>query len=544
MTWIDWTIIVAYLIAIVAWGASRVRKHTNLQDYYLAGRKTRWWQSGLSTMATQLGAISFVSAPAFVALKADGGLKWLCYEFGVPLGILLALVVILPMLHRHGYISIYQYMEDRFDRSTRTLVSLLFQLGRGLATAVSVLAGGLILSTALPITTAEAILVIGGVTILYDVLGGIRVVILSDLVQMSIIAVGIIVCGVVAWSLTGWHQAWAAMGPERLQVLDFSHWGTTSAGTYAFWPMAIGGMFLYASYYGCDQSQVQREMTVPNEKSMRRSLLLNAFGRFPVVLAYCLMGVFVGAVFASPEFLPRIAATVGLPVEQLRQTLASNPDRMVPMFILTFLPVGVVGLVFVAILSALMSSLDSAINSLSASTMEDLYKPYVHANGTDRHYLLVSKLFSTGWGVFCVLAALAFAGVGDSARETTIVLINAVGSLLYGPILAAFILGMLHKRLAAVHVKFGVVGGILVNLSLWQLTDLSWLWWNVAGFMAASAIGFLAYLTLGTAPLRLLRDELTHTRASLKASWRPSYYQIIIYFFVIVGIAYLLEWHT
>jgi SSS family solute:Na+ symporter len=541
MSWIDWAIIAGYLTAMVAWALRRSRKHAGLHDYYLAGRQTRWWQSGMSTMATQLGAISFVSAPAFVTLKADGGLKWLCYEFGVPLGILLALVVILPILHRRGYISIYQYMEDRFDRSTRTLVSSLFQLGRGLATAVSVLAGGLILSTALPVTTTEAILIIGGVTILYDVLGGIRIVILSDLVQMSIIVVGILLCGGVAWALTGWGQAWTAMDAGRLQILDFSRFGTDSAGTYAFWPMAIGGMFLYASYYGCDQSQVQRELTVPNERSMRRSLLLNAFGRFPVVLAYCVMGVLVGAVFATPELLQRVAGTLGVSLGELQQTLADDPDRMVPMFILTFLPVGLVGLVFVAILSALMSSLDSAINSLSAATMEDFYKPHVRADASESHYLLVSKLFSAGWGIFCVLSALAFAGAGESARQTTIVLINAVGSLLYGPILAAFVLGMLNGRLSPGHVKFGVVCGIVANILLWQFTPVSWLWWNAAGFIATGFAGLLAYSVLGTACVQLLRAGLTHSGASLKAAWRPSYLMAFVYFFVIIGIAYLIE---
>ncbi|MEJ2720965.1 MAG: sodium transporter, partial [bacterium] len=198
MTSLDWMVIGAYLSGLVAFAALQTRRQRSLTDYYLARRRVPWWQSGMSTMATQLGAISFVSAPAFVALKPNGGLKWLCYEFGVPLGVLFVILWIIPRLHRGNYISIYEYLEERFDRGTRTLVSLLFQVGRGLATAVSVLAGGIILSTALPMSTASAILLIGGVTIVYDALGGMRVVLLTDVMQMIVIMVGIVICGATA----------------------------------------------------------------------------------------------------------------------------------------------------------------------------------------------------------------------------------------------------------------------------------------------------------------------------------------------------------
>ena len=194
MNYLDWLIIFLYIAGIIAFAVYLSRSQSDTQDYYLAGRKIKWWQSGASTMATQLSAISFVSAPAFVALKAGGGLKWLSYEFAVPLALILVMAVILPVLHQNKYISIYEYLEQRFDSGTRTLVSVLFQLGRGLATAVAVLAGGIILSTAIGISIFYAILLIGLVTLLYDVLGGIRVVILSDLMQMLIIVFGLLIC--------------------------------------------------------------------------------------------------------------------------------------------------------------------------------------------------------------------------------------------------------------------------------------------------------------------------------------------------------------
>ena len=542
MARLDWIVIGAYFAGIVTIAFLLGRSQRNQRDYYLAGGTTRWWHSGFSTMATQLGAISFVSAPAFVALKDGGGMKWLAYEFGVPIGILIVAIFIIPTLHRGGYISIYEYLERRFDRRTRNLVSALFQLGRGLATAVSVLAGGLIISTALPLSTAQAILVIGAVTILYDAAGGIKAVIISDVIQMCIIFIGIVVCGYAALRLVGWGAAWRALPAERLTVLDFGEWGLTSGGSYGFWPMAIGGIFLYASYYGCDQSQVQRELSIGSVGGVRKSLLFNAFGRFPVVLCYCVMGVIIGAVFSSTAHMAEVASVMGMSKAALIDTLGRDPDRMVPMFILTFLPTGLIGFVLVAIVSALMSSLDSAVNSLSAVTVQDFYKVYVRPEASEKHYLVVSKLFTLLWGAFCIAAALAFAAVGEATRQTTIVLINSVGSLLYGPILAAFIIGITIKRVKARSMISGVAAGLILNVVLWQMTDVSWLWWNLTGFAAAGGSSLLLTIPAERGEAGE-RAEPAGERAVSRiiSKWRFSYTLVVIYFFLIIFVASLIE---
>ncbi len=541
MNILDWGVIVVYLGGIVALAYWLGRQQVSLRDYYLAGQRVPWWQSGVSIMATQLGAISFVSAPAFVALAKGGGLKWLCYEFGVPLGLILVMAVIMPVLHRGQHISIYEYLEQRFDRRVRLLVSVLFQLGRGLATAVSVLAGGLILSTALAIPTPTAIVVVGLVTLVYDVLGGMRVVILSDVLQMVIIVAGILVCGGVAWHWVGWDQAWQTMEAGRLQILDFGRAGLSAEGEYAFWPMVLGGMILYASYYGCDQSQAQRQLSVGSLKDIRKSLLFNALGRFPVVLMYCLMGVLVGAIFLTPEGLAQVTTATGMDHSALAETLSRDPDRMLPMFILSFLPHGLIGFLFVAVMAALMSSLDSAINSLSAVTMRDVYQIYIRPHAEERHYFTMSKVFTAGWGLFCIFAALGFATLGEATRHTTIVLINAVGSLLYGPILAAFILGIMTRKVSAKAVFLGVVVGILTNLCAWQLTDISWLWWNVIGFLASLLFaGLITAMTQeATAP-----SSATGAVAVAQAGgpgWRSVYALVGVYFLVIVGVCLWLQ---
>jgi SSS family transporter len=541
MNFWDWSVIVLYIAVIIGIALLLTPSQRNLQDYYLAGKKIKWWQSGLSTMATQLGAISFVSAPAFVALKEGGGLKWLCYELGVPLGLILVMGIIIPTLHQGRFISIYEYLETRFDSSTRSLVSFLFQMGRGLATAVAVLAGGLILSTALAISTTSAIILVGLVTIIYDVLGGIRVVILSDVLQMMIIMVGIIICVGVALNLVGWSESWSLISSERLKILDFQHWGFSPEGKYGFWPMVIGGIFLYASYYGCDQSQVQRELTVKNVEAVRKSLLINALGRFPVVLMYCLMGIFVGAVVTSPESLSKMGSVVNLDKEAISQMLKNDPDRMVPLFILSFLPHGLIGFIFVAIMSALMSSLDSALNSLSAVTIRDFYQKYFRPDGDDRHYLIASKVCTLFWGIFCVSAAIIFANFGGSARQTTIVLINAVGSLLYGPILAAFVLGMITDRITSRAIKIGIILGVLANAYLWLFTPISWLWWNLFGFLVVVFVSTIFSIPRFFGEKAPGLGKVFYRQEEGKGlNWKLIYIIVVFYFFMTILLCYLI----
>lgn len=542
MNFLDWIVIFIYMLSVVGLAAYLMRKQKNTHDYYLAGKKIKWWQSGASTMATQLGAISFVSAPAFVALKEGGGMKWLAYEFGVPLALIVVMMIIIPILHQKNYISIYEYLEDRFDTSTRNLVSIFFQLGRGLATAVAVLAGGLILSTALSISVIQAILLVGVITVIYDVLGGIRVVILSDVLQMIIILAGLLICGGMALSITGWDAAWSIMGADRTQILDFKHWGFTSEGTYSFWPMLLGGFFLYASYYGTDQSQVQRELSVGNVDDVRKSLLVNAFGRFPLVLLYTVMGIFVGAVFVMPESLTHIGSALNMSTSSVTNILKIDPDRMVPMFILSYLPHGIIGFIFVAIMAALMSSIDSGINSLSAVTMKDFYQKYIKHQASDKHYLWASKTITLLWGTFCVVTAILFTMIGQSTRQTTIVLINAIGSLLYGPILAAFLIGMLTKSINGSSVKIGIIIGALSNIILWKFTDISWMWWNLSGFVMTVLITLLFTLVTNTAVGFPKIDKLSYIKDdTAKLNWKLIYVLIVVYFFLIIAIAHLIE---
>jgi SSS family solute:Na+ symporter len=470
-----------------------------------------------------LGTISFVSAPAFVALKdpaAGGGLGWLAYELGVPLALVAIMIFVLPVYHRTRVISIYEYLEKRFDGGTRVYVSVLFQISRGLATGVAIYAIAFVIAIFFgevdPGSVWPYIIAVGITTVIYDAIGGIRTVIWSDVIQMAVLAAGIFILAVVAYTEVGGLGRMLAVyagDASRFHILDF-RWGYGSGQNYAFWPMVLGGFFLYTSYYGCDQSQVQRELSVGSLDDVRRSLLLNAVGRFPIVLLYCAMGLLLGGfTLLTPEFRSQIPA--------------DHPDWMVPLFIVNYLPHGLIGFIFIGVLAAGMSSLDSALNSMSAASMRDIYQPYVRPQASTRHYLLVSKLFTVFWGLFCV----AFAFVVPKIGETVIEAINKVGSLLYGPVFAAFFLGIATRWATPFAVKFGVSTGFALNLFLWLcVPKLSWLWWNAAGTVAAVMTAWVLSRLFPRPPRSVPLDPEEPSRYN----WPLRYVLVIGYFFGIV----------
>lgn len=455
---------------------------TDAKDYYLGGNSFKWWQVGLSTMATQLGAVSFISAPAFVGLREGGGLQWLTYEFAVPLAMILLIVVIFPPLYKSGVISIYSYLERRYNSTTRKLLSGVFQFSRAFAAGITVYAVAIVLEAVFDIPLWINILITGVITIIYDYMGGIKAVVLSDVIQMGILFLGFLFCCYYALDLLGgWENFTSNLDQDRLTAVDFSNTGIGSGNEFGFWPMVLGGFFLYASYYGCDQSQAQRILSSMNMKDVRKALLFNGFCRFPTVLLYCLMGLLIGTlVMTTPSFLSQIPE--------------GQSDYMVPVFIVEYLPNGLIGLLVAAIMAAAMSSLDSALNSLSAATVQDFILPGKDkAEMTDTIQLALSKRYTLIWGVICVILAFAAGNIAPTIIEA----INKIGSLFYGPIIATFLLAMLTSRVTGKAINIGIVAGVLFNFILWIFFEdvIFWFWWNATGFVVTATIALI--LTAG-----------------------------------------------
>jgi SSS family transporter len=518
MAFPDWLIIFLYAGGLIFLGWWLGRKQKTTEDYYLAGRKLPWLPIGFSTMSTQLSAISFISAPAFVALRSGGGLVWLGYELALPLAMIVLMVFFFPVFHSLRIISVYEYLERRFDERTRIVMSLVFQVSRGLATGVALYAAAIVLSVALQISIWITIVLIGAVAMIYEVFGGIHVDIISDTIQMIVILAGIVTIGVVGLHLIGgWDSISQFIEPDRLKAIDFSAHGFGDNKHYGFWPLFFGCFFLYASYYGCDQSQVQRELSARNLKECKLSLLFNGFFRFPVVFAYCTVGLILGTyVTQNPEFLAKLPQ--------------GEYDYLVPTFIMEKMPMGVVGFIFIAIMAAAMSTLDSSINSLSAASVEDIYKKLKKKALSPKQETSLSKIFTLFWGFFCI----GFAFCVGNISATIIEAINKVGSIFYGPIFAVFLAGIISKKPRATPAIVGLASGVFGNLILWLFfPSVSWLWWNVSGFLITTLIVFVGSSLFYPEFKTSFHIEIPQE----KPLWKISYAALILY---VVGLVLLL----
>ncbi|MCD6310201.1 MAG: sodium:solute symporter [Candidatus Eremiobacteraeota bacterium] len=530
----DWVIITVYCLGLIGFGYWMGKTQENQEDYYVGGRNLSWWSVGLSTMATQLSAISFISVPAFIALKKGGGLTWLQYEFAVPIAMIFIMITLIPFFRKQNVISVYEYLEKRFDHRARAFLSAAFLVSRGLGTGVGVYASAIVVSAVFQLDITWTILIIGVVTIIYDTMGGMKAVVYSDVIQMIILVSGVLLC--IFYALEdagGWTNAMNTLESSRLVAVDITTTGLGDESKVPFWAFLVGGFFLYSSYYGCDQSQVQRELSAPTIDDTKKSLLLNGIARFLLVLTYCIMGLLVGAVVIQNTELQALISDYG------------KPDYMVPIFVLEYLPHGIKALIFAAILSAAMSSLDSGLNSLSAATMRDFYERYINTNASEKQILIASKVTTAMWGVLITLFALKAGSIAPTVVEA----INKVGSAFYGPILAAFLLAILTKRTNANGVIIGILAGVGINLTFWFFVpQIHWMWWNAIGCIVTFLSGYIASLAWAVPKIQKItgltwdKDTAFGGKASGQINWIPIYFLMTGYFFLIMGIAYLMPY--
>ena len=477
LTQLDWTIICAYLAGIMGFAIWLSRGQNSREDYYVGSRRVGPWPVALSIMATQCSTNSILGAPAFVAFAAGGGLVWLQYELALPLAMIFLILFVMPLFRHLKLVSIYEYLELRFDLRTRLALSGLFLFIRAFATAVTVYSIALVIDLITGVGFFWSVMLLGTFTVVYDIFGGIRGVIYSDVIQLLILVMVLTLLLVLLTDSAGGFTAlFNDFDPQRRQAIDLSHHGFGDGHTFAFWPMLIGGFFLYVSYYGCDQSQVQRSLSTEGIDQTNQALFLNGLLRFPLVALYCLVGVGIAVLAAdNPDFLQLLPTNNGIPEYNLA----------VPVYMLMALPAGLVGLAMVALFAAAMSSLDSVINSLSATTMEDFVRRFSSRQRTDHEELMLSRWLTVFWGV--VTLTMSFF-VGDIA-PTVLEAINKIGSLANGPILAVFMLGFFVERVTGPLATLGLLLGIAVNGVLWiAAPSVSWLWWNPIGFAAAFLI--------------------------------------------------------
>ncbi|MFQ5965196.1 MAG: sodium/solute symporter [Candidatus Scalinduaceae bacterium] len=526
----DWTVLTIYLIGIVGIGIWLAKRQQSTDDYFLGGRKMGPTVIATSLAANQVSAISLISAPAFVALKTDGGIKWLQYEFAVPLAMIAIMFLLVPVFRQLSGASVYEYAEHRFGVGTRLTLSVLFMFSRGLSTSVILYTSALILAVVLGLSIFITMVIMAVVAIAYTTIGGIMADVYSDILQLIILYGGVLLALFVAINILGGNLSASSIEPARLNAIDFSHHGFGDGQTFAFWPMMIGCLFLYIGYYGCDQSQAQRLLATPDNRQAQNALMINGLIRFPIVLTYIIFGVVLAAFIQSqPEFAAQLEN--------------KNPDYLVPTFMINYLPVGLVGLVMAGLFAASMSSIDSAFNSLSAVTVSDFvlrFNPKIEKNPLQM--LRLSRFITLFWGVFSSFGAYFIA----RSSSTVIEIVNMIGSAFSGPILATFLGGILLKSLRGHGVIMGIIAGTSLNIFIGQnIPSISWLWWGPIGFFTTFIVALLFSKIFPDSSHSSEEWTLKGilTRHTEKQSWLRDkrVYALVIYTFIVIIISIIIS---
>jgi SSS family transporter len=549
---INWLIVVGYITYVVVDGVRRSKGTHEIEGYFLANRSLPWWAVGLSVMATQLSAVTMIGT---TGQGATDGMRFVQFYFGLPIAMVILGVTLVPFLHGSKVFTAYEYLERRFDAKTRSLTAFLFLLSRGMSCGVIISAPAVVFSAVFGWSLPLSVAIIGVPTVIYTMIGGVQAVTWADVKQMVLIVTALVAIVVVLLLKmpVGPDDALRIAGATgRLRVFDFSF---TLKETYTFWSGILGGTFLMLSYFGTDQSQVQRYLTARSVNEARSSLLMSAYWKIPLQALVLLVGVlvFVYYQFVTPPLLynpaqearveaarpteyailddqylfyqrqrreaaQRVADSEGpaaraamdefrarsIDVEGVRRDALAMAEQVtgepsedvnyvIPRFVLSELPVGLSGLFIAGVLAAAMSSIAAELNSLSTASVIDFYRRWVKPEASDRHFLTVSKIATGFWGLFACFVATYAATLGS-----LIEVVNRFGSFFYGSILGVFLLAMIGRARPA-GAFFGLIAGMgAVAAVTFGAPEVSFLWHNVVGAVTVVVVGMI--LSVGSKP--------------------------------------------
>jgi SSS family transporter len=540
MSNLDWFVLICTISFIVIYGIYKTRKSNTIKDHLKGGKSANWLTIGLSVMATQASAITFLSTPG---QAYNDGMGFVQFYFGLPLAIIVICMVFIPIYHKLKVYTAYEYLEKRFDRKTRTLAAILFLVQRGLAAGITIFAPAIILSTILGWNLKILILTIGLLVIIYTVSGGTKAVSITQKQQMFVIMSGMIITFfIILNSLPpdiNFSNALTMAGiGGKMEIVDFSF---DIEKKYTFWSGITGGFFLALSYFGTDQSQVQRYLSGKSIKESQLGLLFNAILKIPMQFFILITGVMVFVFFEfndtpvnfnpqvsnyleqvrnqdylnekenfifirdkkrslQKKYIKKIKTGDSKNLEkeivqlhdkekEIRQNVREISDKVAPssiesndldyifiFFIINYLPKGLIGLLLAVILSAAMSSTASELNALSTTTVIDLYKRNQIEIKSDNHYLKASKWFTVMWGIIAII----FASFG-SLFENLIELVNIIGSIFYGTILGIFIVAFFFKNVKGNHVFYAACLSQITIFFIYGFTEIGYLWLNFIG---------------------------------------------------------------
>lgn len=547
---LDWVVLFGTLIFIVGYGVWKTRGKQDMDGYLRGGNDSKWWVIGLSIMATQASAITFLSTPG---QAFNDGMRFIQFYFGLPIAMIIISIFFLPLYYKAKVYTAYEYLESRFDMKTRMLAAFIFLIQRGLAAGITIYAPSIILSTLLGWPLQLTTVIIGFLVIIYTVSGGTKAVTQTQKQQMAVMMGGMIIAGIlVITSLpegVGFKDALNVAGKMgKLNVVNFEF---DLTDRYNFWSGITGAVFLFLSYFGTDQSQVQRYLSGKTLKESRMGLMMNGLLKVPMQFIILFIGAMVFVfyqynqpplffnetvrqeILQSEEYVEEfqgyeaayedIFSEKRLLVDELNDAInadnemaislaknelnrlesegneikdkakvviekadleSNDKDYVFMRFVMSTMPVGVVGLLFAVIFSAAMSSTSSELNALGSTTTIDFYKRRIRQNASDGHYLKYSKLFTLSWGILATIIASTL-----SLFDNLIQAVNLIGSLFYPIVLGIFVVAFFFKSVRSNAVFIGAIISQFLVILVHYL--------NVEGIAGPFTMGFLWYNAFG-----------------------------------------------
>ena len=551
MSTIDWIVMVIAMTTIPSFGLWRGRRNRrNVNDYLLASKSMPWYAMGLSIMATQASAITFIATTGQAYVD---GMRFVQFYFGLPIAMVILAATAVPIFHKAGVYTAYEYLEKRFDAKTRALTAVVFLVSRGMAAGIALYAPAIVMTSIFGWTDRITTLMIGLVCVLYTTTGGIPAVTWTDVLQMSVILSGLLlavatVVHLMPPNVSFGDAVYLAGAVGKLNVVDLHlDWNNR----YNLWSGIFGGTFLFLGYFGCDQSQVQRFLTGKSIAQSRLSLLFNAMAKVPMQFFILFVGamVFVFYLFAQPPLLfqrgamevlthqaayPKIqadfdnafakrehaaeslnvarkandqpalaaatsdyraaqkdtdaarSAAIKLYQKTDGQSAFSDTNYIFLSFVTKYFPVGFIGLVIAVIFTAAMSSSSGELNSLAAVSVMDIYRRHFKPAASDHHYLIASRVFTAIWGAWAVIFAQYARHLGSLVEA-----VNQVGSFFYPVMLGAFVLAFFCKQVRGGAAFWALIVGEATIVLCAIFTHVAFLWYNVIGAVVVVFFGML-----------------------------------------------------
>ena len=551
MSNIDLFILSFTLLSISLYSTYKNYSNKNLKSYILGNKSANWRTIGLSVMATQASAITFLSTPGQGYVE---GMSFIQNYLGLPIALIVVSLIFVPIYYKSNVYTAYEYLETRFDYKVRLLTSLFFLMQRGLQAGITIYAPSIILTTILGWDLTITVILVGALIILYTVVGGSRAVSLTHKHQMTIIFIGLIVLFTFLLNFIlkdiSFYNSLQLMGLfDKNNAINLSF---DFSEKYTIWSGLFGGFFLSLSYFGTDQSQVSRYINGKNIKESQMGLIFNAFMKIPLQFFILFIGLLLFVFYSLNQpplnfnksllsyqksidnsLIENYEKENTLIFEKKKELLNSyfnnskdeklnkqiielnndldinrknfesevlangyimkkpESDFIFLTFILDYLPIGLIGFLIAVIFSAAMSSTSAEISALSAITTIDIYKRFFKSGVFSKNDVIISKFFNFIWGVIAILFSLFFV-----QKENLIESINIVASLLYGNVLGIFLVAFFNKKIKSNNVFIGaILSQTIVLIIYFNLGDsIGYLWFNFIGTLLTCSISYFLYI--------------------------------------------------